>query len=445
MREAVRKLRDDAMAVATVDAAVPAAMPSAVPDDEMAAACVADLHETIQALSALQLRLVRQLDKNDFARKTSSRSTPAWLRDKLRVDWYVARRMVAQAALLDRRPELNSALSTGDVTGAQARVIGEALRFLPEAVEPETVNAAEQALIDYAQRFEPARLRKIGDRILEHVSPDEATRLEGEALRRAEQRAWWRRGLTLCAPVGGSVRVMGCLTVEDAAIVQAALDPLCAPASTRSSSEKETASGSDGAGHDESLSPRQRRADALVEVCRRALRSGDLPHNGGLPPQMSVTIDYEALLTGVGAAYTESGARLDAEAARRMACDARILPVVLGGAGEPLDLGRSRRLFSPAQRQALAVRDGGCAFPDCDRPPSWCEAHHMLPWDHDGPTDVAQGVLLCRPHHRLVHGGGWTACRGADGLPEFLPPAHVDPTRQPRRNILHRPAIHRRI
>ncbi|MBB2943690.1 hypothetical protein FB565_003419 [Actinoplanes lutulentus] len=424
MREAVGKLREDVVAFATAHPAVAA--------DEVAADCVAELHEAIQALTAVQLRLVRQLDRNGFAKATSSRGTAAWLRDRLRVDWHVARTMVEQATLLDQRPALDDALSAGEVSGAQVRVIGEALRFLPEEVGPETVSAAELALIEHAGRFEPARLRKLGDRILEHVAPGEATRLEGESLRRAEQRAWWRRGLTLCAPVSGSVRITGCLTVEDAAIVQAALEPLCAPASQRDRA---------GDSEDDSSSPRRRRADALVEVCRLALRSGTLPDHGGLPPQLSVTIDYEALLSGVGAASVDSGARLNAETARRMACDARILPVVLGGAGEPLDLGRARRLFTPAQRQALNVRDGGCAFPDCDRPPRWCESHHMLPWDQGGPTDVSQGVLLCRPHHRLVHGGGWAARKGPDGLPEFVPPPFVDPLRQPQRNVLRRPEV----
>jgi hypothetical protein len=435
VREAAEKLRDDVVAFATAQLAAPS--------DDIAADCVASLHEAVQALTAIQLRRVKQLDEHGFARSKSSPSTAAWLRDRLRVDWHVARGMVAQAALLDQRPELDNALSTGEISSAQVRVIGEALRFLPEEVEPETVAAAERVLIEHAQRFEPARLRRIGDRILEHVAPEEATRLEGETLRRAEQRAWWRRGLTLCAPVSGNVRVIGCLTVEDAAVVQAALEPLCAPTSQRppggSADPAEDASGTD-----ESCSPRQRRADALVEVCRLALRSGTLPDHGGRPPQVSVTIDYETLLSGVGTAYTESGARLDAETARRMACDAGIVPIVLGGAGEPLDLGRARRFFTPAQRQALAVRDGGCAFPHCGRPPSWCEAHHMRPWEQGGPTDVSEGVLLCRPHHRLVHGGGWSVRRGKDGIPEFIPPPHVDPLRQPRRNILHRPAAHRR-
>ena len=127
-----------------------------------------------------------------------------------------------------------------------------------------------------------------------------------------------------------------------------------------------------------------------------------------------------------------------------MACDANIIPAVLGGAGQPLDVGRSRRLITGTLRKALVLRDRGCAFPDCDRPPCWCDAHHIVSWLDGGPTSVGNGVLLCRHHHRVIHEGDWTIRVGASDMPEFIPPAYVDPLRTPRRNILHRPEFHRR-
>jgi hypothetical protein len=107
--------------------------------------------------------------------------------------------------------------------------------------------------------------------------------------------------------------------------------------------------------------------------------------------------------------------------ARRIACDAGIIPAVLGGASEVLDLGRERRLASPAQRRALALRDNGCAFPACDRPPPWTDAH-LKSWAQGGPTDVDNLVLLCGPHHDLVHHAGWTITLGTDRRPRFRPP-----------------------
>ncbi|MEV6349482.1 DUF222 domain-containing protein [Actinoplanes sp. NPDC051851] len=428
------QLREDAVAVAARPA-------SELPTAE-AVACLRALHETIQSLTAARSHLVRVLDQSGHATADGARDTAAWLRDALKVDLHTARSMVAAAGLLDRRPVLDEALTSGKVSAEQVRAIGEAVSFLPDSVGEAVIGEAELALLGHAQRFEPSRLRRLGERILEHVAPEVAERVEAESLRRAEQRAWWRRGLTLCAPVAGNVRITGCLTVEDAAVVQAALAPLCTPAPGARDKVSTDHLGSDeGAGHGDNRSPRQRRADALVEICRLAMRTEDLPTSGGQSSQVTVIIDYESLLTGTGAATTESGARVSAEVARRMACDAGLVPIVLNGEGMPLDLGRGRRLFSPAQRQAMAARDGGCAFPDCDMLSRWCDAHHMISWAEGGNTDVSNGVMVCRRHHRLVHEGGWRVRCGSDGLPDFIPPRWVDPRQTPQRNILHRPPV----
>ena len=99
------------------------------------------------------------------------------------------------------------------------------------------------------------------------------------------------------------------------------------------------------------------------------------------------------------------------------------LPPALGGApGQPLDVGRSSRVVTPAQRQALAVRDGGCVFPGCSRPLAWCEGHHVWHWLDGGPTDLDNLALLCRAHHRAVHEGGWQLIRGPDGRFTATPP-----------------------
>ena len=242
---------------------------------------------------------------------------------------------------------------------------------------------------------------------------------------RAERRAWPQRGFTLSPPVAGLVRIGGHLTVEDAAIVSAALDPLSGPGM-----------------HTDARSPAQCRADALVEVCQLALRTGELPDNGGEPPQLAVTVAYDPLARQVRTGRLDNGDRVSPATVRRVACDARVLPVVLSGAGHVLDAGRARRLATGPLRRALVVRDRGCAFPDCDRPPRWCEAHHLRSWTAGGRTDLSNLVLLCRRHHRLIHDGHWTARIGADGLPEFLPPPVLGTPRHPRRNAItdaHRP------
>jgi hypothetical protein len=107
---------------------------------------------------------------------------------------------------------------------------------------------------------------------------------------------------------------------------------------------------------------------------------------------------------------------------------------VLGGPSQVLDLGRTRRSFTPAQRRALTVRDRGCVAPGCDRAPAACDAHHQTQWDHGGPTDPANGALLCQYHHQQVHRQGWTIALAPNGYPHLLPPESIDPQRRPRQH-----------
>jgi hypothetical protein len=118
-----------------------------------------------------------------------------------------------------------------------------------------------------------------------------------------------------------------------------------------------------------------------------------------------------------------------------LACDAAVVPVVLNGKGQPLDVGRLTRTIPDGLRRAVAARGGGCEFPACGRPPSWCEVHHVVAWQEGGPTAVHNCVMLCRVHHRLLHHSEWIV-RIRDGLPEFIPPAWIDPERRPRRRPL---------
>jgi hypothetical protein len=298
----------------------------------------------------------------------------------------------------------------------------------------EVAAAAEAALLKFASDYAPAALRRLGARILDHVAPQVADRLDAVALERAERRAWCERGLTLSAPISGLVRVGGHLTVEDAAIVSAAMDPLTRP-------NPDNCSGPGRPDHDEAAdlrSPAQRRADALVEVCRLALRTGDLPDSGGEPPQLAVTVAYDPLTRALGVGRLDTGDRLSPAAVRRIACDAHLLPVVLSGAGQVLDAGRTRRLATGPLRRALVVRDRGCTFPTCDRPPRWCDGHHVVPWTAGGPTRPDNLVLVCRRHHRLLHHSDWTVKIAADGLPEFFPPSGSGEAQHPRRNGYHR-------
>jgi hypothetical protein len=139
-------------------------------------------------------------------------------------------------------------------------------------------------------------------------------------------------------------------------------------------------------------------------------------------------------LAGVpGQARFADGTVVSIELARRIACDAEIIPAVLGSRSEVLDLGRAVRLATPAQRRALALHYRGCAFPGCTRPPGWTIAHHWKHWADGGSSDLANYLPLCERHHTVVHHGDWEIIRADDGEFDFVPPPRVDRFRRPRR------------
>ena len=240
----------------------------------------------------------------------------------------------------------------------------------------------------------------------------------------------------------------------------------------------------------------QQLLDGLVGGCKAALAAGTLPTTGGLRPQVMVTINHRDLLSSIETAtsrgpryapnhprrlrptdstrptgsprqtsepWPEPGTATDtwqasepqpfgtptgsgtftytgpvtASTIRKIACDADIIPVLLGSEGRILDIGRTTRIFPPHIRKALNARDQGCAFPNCTIPASWCEAHHITYWSRGGPTSTDNGVLLCTHHHHLIHKEQWKI-HVQNGIPWFIPPPHIDPRQQPRQNHHHK-------
>ncbi len=163
------------------------------------------------------------------------------------------------------------------------------------------------------------------------------------------------------------------------------------------------------------MSPRQRSAQAFGAFLEAA-DPARMPLHGGDATSLFVTISLETLQSQLPGAGLVGEEPASAGEVRRLACTARIIPVVLGGASEILDLGRSRRLFSPAQRKAMAVRDQRCRAEGCTVPAAWCEAHHATdPWARGGRSDLADGVLLCSWHHHRAHDPRYDARRTAEG------------------------------
>ncbi|MBX9919793.1 MAG: HNH endonuclease [Mycolicibacterium frederiksbergense] len=204
------------------------------------------------------------------------------------------------------------------------------------------------------------------------------------------------------------------LTAEE---LLAALDPLCRPVPLPDGSPDPRPTG-------------RRRADAFGQIMRTYLSSSQRPMSGGVLPHVTLIRSAASVGSTAGAegAVDTLGftGPVSTRTADLIACDSTLTTVLVDHAGIPLDLGRAERLFTPALRKALGIRDRGCAFPGCGRPVSWCDAHHIQPWSSGGHTSIDNGVLLCRLHHTAIHHGGWQVYLGADRHPWFIPPH--DPT-----------------
>ncbi|MBG6068213.1 HNH endonuclease signature motif containing protein [Micromonospora ureilytica] len=392
-----------------------------LPEHDLIAALDA-AHRLQQRLAAVTLTLIREIDGRGTAHTQGASSTAVWLRERLRLTVPAARRLIDLATALDTgNPGIRQALADGAISQDQARVIADTVDTVSTSADAVTADKAVGVLVGWAAQFDPTHLRKLGTRILDHVAPDIADAAAQAALDAEARRATRDRHLTLSEQTDGRLRLTGTLDAETASLLRAAIDPLSAPS-----------------GPDDQRSAAQRRHDALADLCRLTLRTTELPEHGGDPAQIVVTTSYDGLTRQLSSGALDTGLGLTPEAVRLLACDATLLPAVLGGAGQVLDVGRQRRLITGPLRRALVLRDRGCAFPGCDRPPRWCHAHHIHHWADGGTTSLANAVLLCGHHHRHLHHSDWTVHLSGDGHPEFVPPAWLDPEQLPRRNHYHR-------
>jgi hypothetical protein len=403
--------------------------------DEGLLSCLDACAAVAARVAAVQMRIIERVEVREIARSVGASSTKALVRDRLRLSPSEAKRLCDLATALSRLDVLATGLGEGRVNVGQAEVIVKSLGELPPELGAIERAKAEAHLVDLAAQFSPADLGTLGRHLIHVIDPDWAERHEAEAVRREEDLAYARRSFTLAPDhLTGRVRVTGWLDAEAAAIVRAAIDPLCAPGATLT--RLLDRDGLPAVVDDRS--PGQRRADAIEEVCRYVLAAGHLPESGGDRPQITVTVGFDPLRQALGVGMLDTGVPVSPETARRLACDAQIVPAVLDGAGAVLDLGRERRLWSGPARRAVLLRDKGCAFPGCDRPARWTDIHHVHHWAHGGSTDLNNAVALCGHHHRVIHQDQWQVKIATDGLPTFTPPAWVDRQQRPRRNTYHR-------
>jgi hypothetical protein len=305
--------------------------------------------------------------------------------------------------LNERYDATRQALVVGRINTDQAEVIVKAVDALTREHDdlPQDTHArAEAHLLELAEQFDAVQLRRLGKRLFEVVCPEAAEQAEGEALAKEEERARRSALLTMRDNGDGTVEGRFKLPVLHAALLKKSLEALTSP--------RRLGEGRLDPKTGKKLPYEVLLGQGFMELLENHLNPAGLPSQSGSPFTLVITMGIDALMTGVGAATLETGERVSAGEARRLACRAGIIPMVLDGDSVVLDMGREQRLFDRYQRIAMAQQFGGCAAESCDRPPSWTEAHHRRPWHKGGRTDLGDGLPLCPPHHHMAdHPDRW--------------------------------------
>ncbi len=367
------------------------------------AAALLGIEQQRARLDELALRVLAGAD--DVAAESGDRHAGEWLSRNARLDGAEGRRRLRLARALDGTyGTIRAGLRDGEVHLDQARVLVRALEELPEDLQPGLRADAEAHLVERAAEFRPRALQRLGRRILEVVAPGVAEEHLRRLLERDDARAAAVTSLTTRRRGDGTTDLL--IRVADAT-AERLLTYLHAYTSPRRQPS------------DSDRRPYEQRLGQAFGAFLEAVGPQRLPLHGGDATTLMVTIPIATLTEGLGSAALVDGTPISAGQARRLACTAQLLPVVLDGTSEVLDVGRAQRLFTRAQRKAMAVRDRTCRAEGCEVPASWCEAHHRQPWSSHGPTDLANGVLLCPHHHHRAHDARYDTRHDAAGRVSF--------------------------
>ena len=376
---------------------------------------IAEVDRAIARLESVKLTMVAAADRDQVGTESGMTGTSAWLAAHTRSAGGKAAADVALATALDSSlPLTKEALSDGLVSTAHAAVIAGTTSRLPECLTDGERARIESSLVAQARRLNPGRLRRVARRALlaAERSAAEAEAHEDAELRAEEARAEAVTRLTMHDNGDGTVTGRFTVPALAGAILRKTIQQIASPRrQTVQPTACEPAPDGGGERRGRHVSPgqlgqgqgtdwAQRYGAAFVELLEHL--PTDRLH-GKVAATVVVTVDHDRLKNSLGAAHLDTGHDLSASEARRLACSAGILPAVLNGSSLPLDLGRTNRFFSEAQRVALATTYDECAAEGCDRPYAWSELHHEDPWSQGGASDLRLAVPLCRWHHRRVH------------------------------------------
>ena len=357
-----------------------------------------DMSQLLQHMNACQAEFMRRMmrfENGGGYYGTGTFGTKGWLHYKCNLAYSAASDQFEVARQLGALPATTQAFADGEISYPHTAMIARAAEKLGDRMDAN----AESILVNAAKELDPLRLRRL-ILTLRH-------QLDADTVLADANEAHDRRFLSLSQTLDGVFYLNGRLDPEGGATLQTALNALSGPPV-----------------YDDQRTPKQRRADALVELTHQHLDRGDLPEVGGQKPHLSVIVDMSTLAKEPGspAAELEWGEPVPAETARRLACDAAITPVFMGSESDQPRADRTTRTIAGSQRKALAVRDRGCRFPGCDRPPAWTDAHHIHHWADGGNHQMPNLVLLCRRHHRMVHEEGWRVVWSQDRNVVAVPP-----------------------
>ena len=424
-------------------------MPESFASEAEAQRYIADLDRIQAQIAGKRLAAVAAAGRSGVAEGRGRNGTQAWLAGASRQGSREAARDVKLATALDEGlPATGAALSAGDVTQGHVEVIATAITGLPESLTPDEVDIVEEHLVERAKVVDPGTLRKEARRVLEqtNASVAEVDAHHDQVVRDGEAAALEKVTLTYFDNRDGTMNIHATVTTYAGQVLIGLLQQMTSPRtlSNRDARERqgtevaevgevsegesaepanccETAQ-SDVAAGVEPKSPRdwaRERGLAFTQVLEH-LPTDELTGSNGAT--LLVTMREEDLTAALDSiddpecgqdlptpdqtsrpATCETGHEISAGEARRAACNAGLVPVVLGGESQPLDVGRAKRLFTEPQRRALATKYDSCAAEGCDRPFSWAELHHLTPWTHGGPTDLTNALPLCWQDHRRIH------------------------------------------
>jgi len=362
--------------------------------DEELSEDLVEFERASRVLEAERSRRLTEVERRATWAVDGHLSVVSWLAARVRLGFSRASQQVKLSRALRQMPVTSEALGEGELSS-------EAVGLLVSAREsaPEAFSQAEGMLVDAAGVL-PAREFRAAVAYWRQAA--DASAAEDRA-----RRIYEGRHLHVSPTIEGRVRIDGDLDPESGQTLITALRSV------------QDAWARDGV-EDVRTAP-QRRADAMTELCRSWLDRSDRPEVAGERPHVVVTVDLESLEGRLGRrCELPDAGPITSETARRLACDAGVSRVLTRGASEPLDIGRRTPVVPAGMRRAAVIRDGGCRFPGCGRPQGWCDAHHVRHWADGGETALDNLVLLCRPHHRAVHGD--FTLRMTDGRPVFSRP-----------------------